>query len=630
MSEDKKQPKSREQELDDFWDISALIPPKKTPPPRHRAPVTLTEITTDTAREQAASAVAEALESVSEALTTPHPHIAHEALTTARDALSDAQTRLTRTAPAKSVAEQGSEPPRKQEESSTVIKRYIPPHTPEAAQQKPAPEDEYTPDAAMLHRVRIYRWKTTYQYYEDFCRQATALYDRHGELCTPVSFFSYVPQYSQMNRAQLSWYLYWRDQIRRGEILQADYSYILLYIYEIINLADTVDPRVGQQQLCLLREAFHDSYPRLGHLLGEWICDYSLIHHLPPLALNDLSTVADCTLKEFYVPETTAASDRYAAALIAFGSNYAYTKSKFATGDNRALYDTHMLGALRACIADSGEVGQRMAGAGLEESRLIRDAYTGALCSHRVKRRIEIDYCSFARSHELRILVTDIMKYTENKLRSYLGVKSRLGLYALPQVFRDCIDRYMRAALPAKERVAKPAPRQEYEALYDVPKTAFSPAHAAEIEATSWTTTERLISAFEDREPLPEMPPIPIAEPPADIPSAPAPEVSPSPKENSTSVPDIPETPPTLPNEDDDIHLLQSKLGDLFVFINLSLNQDPAAQRAFARNRGEMLDSIADRINETAADILGDVLLEECDGAYTVIEDYRPLFESES
>ena len=50
-------------------------------------------------------------------------------------------------------------------------------------------------------------------------------------------------------------------------------------------------------------------------------------------------------------------------------------------------------------------------------------------------------------------------------------------------------------------------PRQEYEALYDVPKTAFSAAHAAEIEASSWTTTDRLISAFGEetmREPISE------------------------------------------------------------------------------------------------------------------------------
>ncbi len=559
---------SREAQLDAFWDISSLIPPQKKQIVHTPTTVTLTEI------------------------TAPPPVQVDS---------SQEQTKLTGHA---AVASQpGGET---SDSSDTVLTRYIPPTGGAVVKETPKPDDEYTPEGSMLHRVRIYRWKTAYEYYEDFCKQAVALYDRHGESCAPVSFFSYVPQYSQMNRAQLNWYLYWRDGVRRGEILNTDYSYILLYIYEIINLADAMDVRVGQAQLCALRKAFRGSYPRLGHLLNEWICDYSLIHHLPPPPLTDLGTVSDCTLKEFYVPSTEP-SLRYAVSLMAFASNYAYTKSKFATGENRPLYDKHMPGALCACLADGGEVGKRMAGAGLEESRLIRDAYVGALCSHRVKRRIEVDYCSFARSHELRILVTDIMKYTENKLRAYLGVKSRLGLYALPQSFRDCIDAYMKHALPQRARAIQAEPRREYDALYDVPKVALSLTNAARIEQSSWDTTERLIAAFEEPAEV------------ADVVSAPiAPEPVMMPTESTT-----------MPENETETQLFIRELGEVSMFINHALNCDVAAQRQFAKARGEMVDSLADRINELAAEMLGDVLLEECDGGYAVIEDYRSMFETE-
>ncbi|MBQ7320740.1 MAG: TerB N-terminal domain-containing protein [Clostridia bacterium] len=511
------------------------------------------------------------------------------------------QTRLTR------LSEQRQTPtssaPQK-EESDSVITRYIPPHTPEPARKPPEPDEEYTPEGSMLHRVRIYRWKTDYQYYEDFCRQAAALYGKCGEACAPAAFFSYVPQYSQMNRAQLAWYLYWRECMRRGEVIPTDYSYIMLYIFEIINLADTVDVRFGQQQLCALRRAFAATYPRLGHLLNEWICDYSLIHRLPPPPLEDLGSVSDCTLKEFYVSDTTA-SERYAAALISFGSNYAYTKSKFAAGENRALFDRHMVGALCACMADSGEVGARMTGAGLEESRLIRDAYTGALCSHRIKRRIEIDYCSFARSHELRILVTDIMKYTENKLRAYLGVKSRLGLYALPQTFRDCVDRYLKEALPTRARTVRSEPKQAYEALYDVPKTAISAERAAEIEAVSWHTTERLISAFDAKELMQE-----------------------TEKEEKCEQPVLPPDTSRAAVQADETADSLTEFSEFILFINSALTCDVEAQRTFARDRGEMIDGVADRINEIAVEVLGDIILEEGErGGYTVIEDYREIFE---
>ena len=566
---------------DDFWDISKLIPAKKKPISRAPTDVSLTEITVE-GRARAQS--------------------------------DPAQTRLTEAAPAsrESAVKQESVPAR--EESETVITRFIPQSGVTEPKQPQVPDDEYVPQSAMLHRVRIYRWKTSYQYYEDFCKHATVLYRRRGEPCAPVAFFSYVPQYSQMNRAQLNWYLYWREGVRRGEILPTDYSYILLYIFEIINLADTMDVQVGRQQLCALRDAFRTTYPRLGHLLNEWICDYSLIHHLPPPQTDDLTAMADCTLKEFYVPSTDA-SLRYASALIAFGSNYVYTKSKFAAGENRALYDRHMPGALRACIADSGEVGARMAGAGLEESRLIRDSYTGALCSHRVKRRIEVDYCSFARSHELRILVTDIMKYTENRLRAYLGVKSRLGLYALPQSFRDCVDRYLRDALPHRERITKVEPRQEYEALYDLPRTTLDPERAARIEASSWDTTEKLIAAFED--PGQSTAALPCD----DIPIAPA---GPCPSMAVETAVEMPKSENTSEKNS-----LQKELSEFVGFINCALCGDVKGQKEFARARGEMTDSIVDRINEIAADAIGDVFLEEDEnGGYRVIEDYIELWET--
>ena len=571
---DQKETNGREKATDDFWDISALIPPKKKAISRPSTEIRLTEITSK-GRECEP-------ESISQTRLTQRPSQA---------AVSEA----------KSTTETGQV----SKEQGTVITRYIPPHGDRPLQTPIMPEEEYVPESAMLHRVRIYRWKTTYQYYEDFCKHATALYSRRGEPCQPAAFFSYVPQYAQMNRAQLNWYLYWRDGVRRGEIMPTDYSYILLYVFEIINLADTVDVRVGQQQLCALRTAFRGTYPRLGHLLDEWICDYSLIHHLPPPAMEDLSLLRDCTLKEFYVPSTEA-SHRYASALIAFGSNYAYTKSKFAVGENRALYDKHMPGALCACIADRGEVGTRMAGAGLEESRLIRDAYTGALCSHRVKRRIEIDYCSFARSHELRILVTDIMKYTENRLRAYLGVKSRLGLYALPQTFRDCIDRYMQGALPQKARSHTNEPRQEYEAMYDVPRTALDIHLAAQIEASSWNTTERLIAAFtEESEP--------IAEP------------SVKPEREEEPLDEI--LHPCVPNVEEENDDLNVKLSEYREFINCALRNDAAGQRAYAKEQGEMMDSIADRINEIAADVIGDILLEEDEnGGYRILADYAELW----
>jgi hypothetical protein len=44
---------------------------------------------------------------------------------------------------------------------------------------------------------------------------------------------------------------------------------------------------------------------------------------------------------------------------------------------------------------------------------------------------------------------------------------------------------------------------------------------------------------------------------------------------------------------------------------------------AFCRSMGKMIDAVADEINGIAADVFGDVILEEGDGGYAVIEDYK-------
>jgi hypothetical protein len=89
----------------------------------------------------------------------------------------------------------------------------------------------YKPHHPLLGEVRIYPWRSSFNFYERFCHIADALFARHGTPCHAVPFFSYMPQYDQMSRAQLDWYLYWRDCVRNGEYPDTDYSYIFLYLF---------------------------------------------------------------------------------------------------------------------------------------------------------------------------------------------------------------------------------------------------------------------------------------------------------------------------------------------------------------------------------------------------------------
>ena len=555
--------KKRNEELDSFWDIDELIPRRRAV--HHAANTEAAEIIVPPPASQQPPANAEA------------------------------QTI----------------PPR-----GEVKPRFIPPHTAEEEANRPAPLLEYTPENALIRRVRVYSWKSNYRYYEGFTRDAERLMNAKGAECPRTPFFSYVPQYGQMSRAQLEWYLWWRSHVRQGIYLDTDYSYVLLYVYELINLSDRLDAREVRDTLCRVWAHYRDTFYQLDTYLPEWICDCSLLHRLPPpdFESNSLLSAAmsHSTLKEFFIP--SQGDDGYLSALLAFCCNYDYRKSKFYVGEHVALFDKAILSALREVVAHTSKNGHLFVSAKLDDSRLKRDAYMGALCSYRIKKKIEVEYCSFSRSHELRYFLTDVIKYTENKIRGALGIRSRLSIYALPTAIRELLDQHLDAILPQKRAAGKPKEpvSADYEKLYELPQKPLSLQNAAAIERSSWDTTERLIEALCDE---PEKEDAPIEKAVVSEPTTTASPLSPAFEQ-------LP-LPPSAANENDS--LPTAAFSAYHAFLCAVRERDPAAQKKAASAHGMPLEVLADEINALAADLLGDILLEESDYGFAVIEDYESL-----
>ncbi len=567
MTEDEK--RRREAELDAFWDIDALIPKKRA-----------AQYSTDTS----------AAELVLEPPVTPPEEEPHDA----------AIPKVGQTARREIILPPSNEPKR----------HFIPPHKPET--EKPKPELVYEPSHPLLRRVSIYPLRTDHRYYEGFLRDAVRLYAVKGGECPRATFFSYVPQYSQMTREQLQWYLYWRDSLRNGSYLDTDYSYVLLYLYELINLSDRTDPSETQTALLRVWERYRPIYRQLDSYLPNWICDHGLLHRLPPPALASgelLQTVmSGGSLGEYFISDEEG--NGLVHSLLRFCSQYDYRKSKFYIAENRALFDRTVTGAVEL-VAERVSEGKRLfARAGMDDSRMMRDAYTGALCTHRVKRRIEVEYCSFSRSHELRYFLADVIKHTENRIRAVLGIRSRLTVYALPPSVCEALDTYLGEVLPKKSQPPNRPPEEpaEYEKLYDLPRTALSLDGAAAIERASWQTTKRLIEAFEQDE----------ASDDTFEPNQPIEKTAAAPTEQTPTLPPSPIAP---------LDAAPTGLCAYASFLRAALEGDTEAERRDARARQKTIDLLADEINTLAAELYGDILLEECDGGFAVIEDYRAIAE---
>lgn len=557
-------PSERDHNRDDFWEIDRLLPQKKKLPPL-KSDTTPVEITV-------------------EAQSAPSPQNQAQKLTFPRPA-----------------------------EKNRLI-----------------PELEYEVENSLIAKVKIEKWSSPYSFYESFRADAVRLFDAKVPGAEYVSFFSYTPQYKQLNRAQLEWYLWWRENARRGVYLQSDYSYLLLYIYEIINLPDLIEPAEGLRLLCDLWLAYRGTFHRIDKYLAEWVCDFCLIHRLslPKERLDPIipEIIDFCSLKEFYMHFDEPASNTYARLLIQYASNYHWKSSKYVTEENLPLFEKHIVGAVAYLLAHDKENSALASARSDTLSRLARDAFSGSLCAHNIKRRIEVYYYSFNRSYSLRLAVTSLVKYAENRLRARLDIKSRLAVSGLSADIKKRIDQYFEHHLPLK----KPAPPEEpiYLKAYETVHTGLSPERALDIEARSWETTQLLVSAFDEAAaPLP--PPAEAAKAHKPAPdfdrraaepsgSPPTPNFSPAPA--SFPPPGTASFPPL--GGASPYRALLAALDPLCAeFLRRVALGAPGEAEQLAKAHRQLPEKLADTINELAFDLCGDILLEE-DGGYSVIADY--------
>ena len=477
---------------------------------------------------------------------------------------------------------------------------YVPPHT--ATERAPIPKLEYTVDGLLIHKVSVLEWDSSYKYFDSFVNDAVKY---HGQKPSGRveyrPFFSYMPQYAQMRRDQLAYYIFWRESVRHGEYIKTDYSYILLYIFELINLPHTKESaEAARDAMALLWRNYRREFPQLDAHVAEWMCDFCLAHRLPPpelLTTEELCALSGfAALREFYLDPVSrrGGEDKLAEFFLRFCCSYDYKKSKFYEGRHKELFDRYVPSTLSAMLPQI--LGRQNGGTPMvtfTDSTMTRDIYSGALCAHSNKLRVVVSYTSFSRSHELRFLIGDMVRHIENRLRVWIGTRSRLGVMSLPVNIREALDSYLSPRTPtdyisAIKRAEEMKKMPDYERRYDLPKTELSLEGADKIEKSSWDTTRILTEAFSEET-----------------------------EDIFTPAESVKEVVPPLTDS-------QNIFGALGEFVALCLDGDVEGQKEFARRMGKLPDAIADEINAITADgDIGDIVLEEMDGGYRVIEDYE-------
>jgi hypothetical protein len=531
--------KRRADELDDFWDISSLVPTKRR------------------------------IRTSSKSIDTVEITHGNDVNTTKAD------NKLTI--------------------EDTVIKRFIPPNSPEADMSLLKAES-YRPSNPLLHKVTLYKVQNTYDFYADFVKQARALWERSGVECEYAEFFSYSPQYDQLSAAQLEYYLWWRSNVRNGRFIKTNTCYINLYMYELINTSGIISPEEARERMIETVKNYSDVLKGAVSRYVKWICDFSLIHRLdPPNNNSKMLLVNAATLKEYFVRVPENDTLGWARALLEYCCSYDYKTSKFAKDEALELFDTHVPKAIAVAVEYLSKEGRILSRLPFGDCKITAKAFEGALCTPENRYSIEVEYCSFSRSHELRFLIGDIVKYCENKIRAYIFVKSRLTVYSLPIEISKLIDEYFQSSLPQRKRPKeeKHAP-EAYDVLYDLPRKQLDLSNAARIENESWETTKELVETF---------------------------------SEECDNEPEKVDVAVLMEAQNNGEKTLPSALGEYADCVKCLADNDSSQLLEKASALSKPIDAIVDIINEIAVDVIGDILIDGDDGDYYVIDDYRSMLE---
>ncbi len=479
--------------------------------------------------------------------------------------------------------------------------RQTPPPT-HSESESEKPILEYSAHGPQITRVTVRPWPVSYSFYEKFSADAHKAHTMKGSLAPHVPFFSYIPQYSQLKATQWAYYLYMRECARQGKALvDADFSYIILYVYELINLGSVFPPAEGAASLAQVWSLYRPYHPMLDKYMSEWMADYCTVHCTPlPKSVYPFlaEAMARSTFKEFYLDVALRQREDLAGPALRLAlSDYAPEKSRYAKDD--PSFADEVTQVFDLVIPELKRRGESIfAPKSARELTIIRDAYSGSLCSSIAKRRIEVTMRTFIRSVESRRAVTELLKGCENIVRARHGIKARLSA---PPV----------GALPVSATAAS-AEEARYLSFYDSPTEELTPERAAQIEAESWQNTEVLTDMAEDLD----------SDETAELPEG-ALYFGGAEDEPPRSIPDGEESADTAPTDKSNEGLLtvlgksDSRLADA-----LARASKGKAFTEVCRELGLFADDAAARINEAASDALGDVVLEPCDSGYAFIEDY--------
>ena len=464
---------------------------------------------------------------------------------------------------------------------------------------------EYEPNYLLLRKVLITSDRTIYKNKEKFLVYAEKYYNLNLDSYEYVEFSSFYPQYTMLNDVRLKCYIGLRTKWRNKIFPETSPSYIYLYLYEILNLTTLIEPKKQIELVLDLINGYPNANLRLQTDMLNWLCDLCLINdiELPKDAFKiDLKYVINCAVNQaFYY--SYAYKNLELEDFLKIICNYNYENSVSFKKYGPEVFDYVFKAVKKACSDENLFDDIKF----LKTLEITNDAFYGAVLVSNSKRTIMTKSVLTSEFNIEKNLITQLIKYAINKLSNLLNEKiitvdkKIIGnklIHIVDEYFENCTDllnTINKLGIHYKNKKNKEEIKPEipdYEKYYEPQNKGISFDEAINIEKESWDLTDKLVSAFGEKEENVETTEVNKAIP-VNIPV------------NVT----IKET----KNEHKDIFKEA---------IKCILNEDKKSLELLAKQKGMLLDSFCDQINEHYFDEIGDQIIEIAGNEYRIIEDY--------
>ncbi|MBD7968475.1 TerB N-terminal domain-containing protein [Paenibacillus gallinarum] len=277
-----------------------------------------------------------------------------------------------------------------------------------------------------------------------------------------VSYRAYWPTYEQMSSAQKKWYFYWRKEVKQGRYPDTDLSYLFLYIYELIHGVGWSSPEEGLALLDEVWFGYGEREKKIDTYMREWIFDFCLVHgfEMPYKELMEKipRKLSDELKEREWMRRFTSDPLDLSWDMLAMLLDYNAEQSSFFKEQGRKEMKIYA----PKVIALVDRYGLKKHGLRLihrfwpEEVTRKRILFRSAVYDHDFYgKHAEVRVFPISEHPPLRDYLTQLVRYTENKLRELMGFKGRLRGVKLESEVEELISRYLRREI--KEREVKAA-----------------------------------------------------------------------------------------------------------------------------------------------------------------------------